>query len=218
MIRGYNIRRRELQSAARNLFLRETGNDVIIYLHGFNSGGSSAKATWLRNHLPDITVLSPTYPSHLADEAPARLREYVAQVRRDHPHDTRLLLVGSSLGGFWARYLAPEWGASMALINPAMYPENLTQAVGLIKNEATGEEYVLTLEQVNALTRYQVAKCNPKVPTLVLLDEDDEVLDYREAEAFYRDCARVIVYPGGSHGFEHLNEALPEIRYFHDRA
>lgn len=191
---------------------------MIIYFHGFNSGGTSAKAAWLRQHLPDITVLSPTYPAHLAEEAPAQLRAYVARVRREHPHDRRLLLVGSSLGGFWARYLAPEWGASMALINPAMFPETLTHAVGPNKNEATGEEYVLTIEQVNALVRYQVPKCNPNVPTLVLLDENDEVLDYREAETFYRDCARVIVYPGGSHGFEHLEEALPEIRRAHDSA
>lgn len=190
---------------------------MIVYLHGFNSGGRSAKATWLREHLPEITVLSPTYPAHVADAAPEVLREYFARVRGEHPEDKKLLLVGSSMGGFWARYLAPELGAGMALINPAMHPDtDLLQLVGLIRNEATGEEYVLTEAQVKALARYQVPKCNPDVPTLVLLDEADEVLDYREAQAFYRACDRVIVYPGGSHRFEHLPEALPEIRRLHD--
>lgn len=190
---------------------------MLVYLHGFNSGGGSAKATWLRAHLPDIVVLSPTYPAHAADEAPKVLREYFARARREHPQDKKLLLVGSSMGGFWARYLAPELGAGMALINPAMHPEtDLMQVVGSVKNEATGEEYVLTAKQVKALARYRVAMCNPNVPTLVLLDEADEVLDYRDAEAFYSDCGRVIVYPGGSHRFEHLAEALPEIRRLHD--
>lgn len=190
---------------------------MIIYLHGFNSGGTSAKATWLRRHLPDITVLSPTYPAHVADEAPKSIREYVAQVRREYPQEKKLLLVGSSMGGFWSRYLAAELRAGMALINPAMHPDvDLLRILGPTKNEATGEEYVLTAEQVKALARYKIPRCDPNIPTLVLLDEADEVIDYRDAEAFYRDCAKVIVYPGGSHRFEHLPEALPEIRRLHD--
>lgn len=190
---------------------------MIVYLHGFNSGGTSAKATWLRQHLPEVTVLSPTYPAHLADAAVQFLRDYFARVRAEHPDDKRLLLVGSSMGGFWSRYLAPELGAGMALINPAMHPEtDLMNVLGLNKNEATGEEFVLTEEQVRALGRYQVPVCDPKVPTLVLLDEADEVLDYREAQAFYRRFGQAIVYPGGSHRFEHLAEALPEIRRLYD--
>src|SRR3990172_5530670 len=127
---------------------------MIVYLHGFNSGGTSGKATWLRQHLPDLTVLSPTYPAHKADEAVGCLREYLA---REHPQDKKLLLVGSSLGGFWARYLAPELGAGMVLVNPALHPEaDLLDAVGPNRNEATGEDYVLTEEQVRAFARYQV--------------------------------------------------------------
>ena len=190
---------------------------MIVYLHGFNSSGGSAKATWLREHLFDVTVLSPTYPSHVADEAAKVLREYFTQVRREHARDRKLLLVGSSMGGFWARYLAPELGAGMVLINPAMHPQtDLLSVVGVNRNLATGEEYVLTEAQVSALARYGVAKCNSQVPTLVLLDQADEVIDYRGAEAFYRDCGRVIVYPGGSHQFDHLPEALPEIIRLHD--
>ncbi len=189
---------------------------MIVYLHGFNSSGGSAKAAWLRKHLPDIAVLSPTYPAHVADEAPTVLRGYFAQRRREHP-DEKLLLVGSSMGGFWARYLAPELNAGMVLINPAMNPETgLLKAVGVNRNLATGEEYVLTESQVRALARYGIPKCNPEVPTLVLLDEADEVIDYHVAEAFYRDCGRVIVYPGGSHQFDHLPEALPDIVRLHD--
>lgn len=190
---------------------------MIVYLHGFNSSGGSAKAAWLREHLPDIDVLSPTYPAHVADEASKVLRDYFARLRRERLKNEKLLLVGSSMGGFWARYLAPALGAGMVLINPAMHPEtSLLKAVGVNRNLATGEEYVLTEAQVSALARYGVPKCNPKVPTLVLLDEADEVIDYRVAEAFYRDCRRVIVYPGGSHQFDHLSEALPDILRLHD--
>lgn len=190
---------------------------MIVYLHGFNSGGTSAKAAWLRRHLPDVTVLSPTYPAHVADEAPKFLRDYIARMRREHPRDQTLLLIGSSMGGFWSRYLAAELKAGMVLINPAMRPDiGLMSLVGVNKNEATGETFVLTAAQVQALAAYRPTACDPAMPTLVLLDEADEVIDYRAAQAFYRDCGRVIVYSGGSHRFDHLPEALPEIRRLYE--
>ena len=71
---------------------------------------------------------------------------------------------------------------------------------------------MLTAQDVLALKAQRVEPCNPKVPTLVLLDAQDEVLDYRLAEAAFRGCGRSIVFPGGSHRFEHLPEALSEIR------
>jgi len=77
---------------------------------------------------------------------------------------------------------------------------------------ATGGETVLTADDVRALRTQRVEPCNPAVPTLLLLDAGDEVLDYRLAEAAFRGCGKTIVYPGGSHRFDHLAEALPEIR------
>lgn len=190
---------------------------MIVYLHGFNSGGTSGKATWLRQNLPDLTVLSPTYPTHLADVAPTFLRDYFTRIRDEHPDDRKLLLVGSSLGGFWARYLAAELHAGMVLINPGINPDtDLLDVVGPHTNEATGEQYVLTEAQVRAFARVKQPRCDAGIPTLLLLDEGDELLDYRVAQAYYRGCGKTIVYPGGSHRFDHLAEALPEIRALHD--
>lgn len=185
---------------------------MIVYLHGFNSGGTSGKATWFRQNLPDLTVLSPTYPTHDPDKAPAFLRDYFARLCKEYPADKKLLLVGSSLGGFWARYLAAELNAGMVLINPGIHPDvDLLDVVGPNVNEATGERYVLSEAQVKAFARVKHAHCDPDVPTLLLLDEGDELLDYRVAQAYYRGCGKIIVYPGGSHRFDHMAEALPEI-------
>ena len=163
-------------------------------------------------------MLSPTYPTHQADAAPKFLRDYFARVRCEYPQDKKLLLVGSSLGGFWARYLAPELNAGMVLINPGIHPDvELLDVVGPNKNEATGEEYVLSEAEVKALARCKHPYCDPKVPTLLLLDEGDDLLDYRVAQSYYRDCGQVIVYPGGSHRFNHMAEALPDILMLYDR-
>ena len=98
----------------------------------------------------------------------------------------------------------------------ALRETGLLRMIGPNKNDATGEEFVLTEAQVRALGRYVIPKCDPNVPTLVLLDEGDEVIDFRPAQLFYRTCAKVIVYSGGSHRFEHMAEALPEIRRLYE--
>jgi hypothetical protein len=186
--------------------------DMIVYLHGFNSGGSANKARRLREALAPVVVFTPTYEPHRAHETARALRKFIARLRRENPHDPKLMLIGSSLGGFWAQYLAPEFVAAIVLINPSVRPHaTLARHVGRYHNEATGGETVVTAGDVAALRDYAVAPCNPDVPTLVLLDTADEILDYRVAEAAFRGCGRTIVYPGGSHRFEHLPAALPEI-------
>lgn len=186
---------------------------MILYLHGFNSGGRSQKAIWLRAHLAPILVFAPSYEPHRGHDAARDLRKFIARLRRENPQDPELMLLGSSLGGFWAQYLAPEFDARIVLINPSLRPdETLARHVGRYRNEATGGETVLTAEDVRALRAFRVEPCDPEVPTLVLLDAGDEVLDYRIAEAAFHACGQTRVYPGGSHRFEHLPEALPEIR------
>jgi len=186
---------------------------MIVYLHGLNSGGRSQKAAWLRAHLAPAVVFAPTYQPHRAREAVRELRKYIARLQRENPQDRKLMLIGSSLGGFWAQHLAPELGAAMVLINPSLRPdETLARHVGRYRNEATGGETALTAADVAALRAYRVEPCHPAVPTLVLLDTGDEVLDYRVAETAFRGCGQTLVYPGGDHRFAHLPEALPAIR------
>jgi len=193
---------------------------MIIYLHGFNSGGRSQKAAWLRAQLAPIVMFAPTYEPHRGHDAARELRKFIARLRRENPGDLKLMLIGSSLGGFWAQYLAKNWGQSqgsdpnfsIVLINPSLRPdETLARHAGRYRNEATGGETVLTAADVADLRHYRVEPCDPRVPTLVLLDSADEVLDYRVAEAAFRGCGRTRVFAGGSHRFEHLPEALPEI-------
>ncbi len=185
---------------------------MIIYLHGFNSGGQSHKAAWLRTHLAPAPVFAPSYPAHRAREALRVLRKFIHRLRRENPRNHKIMFIGSSLGGFWAQYLAPEFDARMVLINPSLRPyETLARHTGRYRNEATDGETVLTPEDVRALEACRVEPCNPKLPTLLLLDAEDEVLDYRIAETALRGCGKTIVYQGGSHRFDHLAEALPEI-------
>jgi hypothetical protein len=132
-----------------------------------------------------------------------------------------VMLVGSSLGGYYARYLATVIEAvnSVVLINPALNPgDTLDVCLGQNTNMVTGEPFELTPDDLRNLRTYDVPRAGVLKPTLVLLDAGDEVIDYRVAETFYQDRGQVIVYPGGSHRFEHLNEAAREITAFYHKS
>lgn len=189
---------------------------MFIYLHGFNSGGNSVKAAQLHAMFAPIPVLSPTYPAHMAREAVTSLTTFIQKSRGEYPSEKQMVLVGSSLGGFYAQHLARTMNVGIVLINPSIYPhETLLGCVGLNRNMATGQEYELTHRQVRSLAEFSYERCDPAVPTLLLLDAGDELLDYRIAEAWYRGCGKTVIYDQGSHRFEHLNEARTAIGRFH---
>lgn len=186
---------------------------MILYLHGFNSTGNSAKGQYLTDRLPDIPVLTPTYHYDPAT-AIAYLERLVEEKLQQNQH---LMLIGSSLGGYYAQYLAHRFRLQTVLINPALMPlTTLHDYLGENTNFYTGETYTLTQAHLEALLALDVPNpCTQPVPTLLLLDKGDEVLDYRTAVTRYQDCAEIIIFDGGDHQFQHLPEALPRIRHFY---
>ncbi|MBI1422560.1 MAG: alpha/beta fold hydrolase [Gammaproteobacteria bacterium] len=188
---------------------------MFIYLHGFNSSGASAKGRFFSQTLAPDAVHTPTYPPAPA-AAIAGLQRYLARLLDTAQEHGPAILIGSSLGGFYAQYLARRYQLAAVLINPALQPEQtLTPYLGWQTNYYSGERYYFGKDELTQLRRYAIAEpCLAPVPTLVLLDAADEIIDYRDAEQRYRDCAQVIVYPGGDHQFQHLTEATTAIRAF----
>ncbi len=130
------------------------------------------------------------------------------------------MLMGSSLGGYYAQYLGVHPGviSKLVLINPALQPQiTLQPYIGQQTNMVTGAAFIFSQQNYNELAQFEVSAEDIIAPTLVLLDEGDEIIDYRFAEELYKNSARVIVYPGGSHWFDHMDEAIPEIASFYRR-
>jgi len=185
----------------------------IIYIHGFNSiGPHSAKYAELTKGLPDIVVHAPTYPSNDPDMAIRTLSNFI-----ETHNDEELMLIGTSLGGYYAQYLGRKYGTKIVLINPALSPlDAVEKHLGENTNFYTGEKYVVTTDTLSALAQYDVKDYTHEFGTLVLLDADDEIINYRTASMRYADCADVITYAGGNHRFAHMEQALPEIEsYYH---
>lgn len=182
---------------------------MLIYLHGLNSSGRSAKADRLRAGLAPHVVLAPDYPAHRPAAAVARLSAYFADLEGARP-----AVIGSSMGGFYGQWLARRFAWShLYLINPALTPWDLFPPhLGEVMTTADGETYEVTADLIDSTRGYRVADPCDGVPTTLFLDRNDEVIDYRIAESIYRGCGRTRIWDGGDHAFQHLDEAMGVIR------
>jgi predicted esterase YcpF (UPF0227 family) len=168
---------------------------MVIYIHGFNSSPASSKAQLLKARLEALgrgaEFAAPALP-HSPALAVALLDALVTR-------QPGAVLVGSSLGGYYATYLAEKHGLKAVLLNPAVRPyELLASLVGRQKNFHTGEEYDFTPQHIAELRAIEVDSITP-ARYLLLAATGDEVLDYRTSVARYRGC-RQIVIEGSDHG------------------
>lgn len=182
----------------------------ILYLHGF----CSSPASWKVRLLADVLsargqserlfcpALSPV-PSEAIAQA-----ETIIQSQKEP-----LTLVGSSLGGYYATWLAEKHDLRAALINPAVVaPISLNEFIGTQTNLYTGETFEFTAEHIKQLQALAVPKINPE-RYLLLVETGDEVLDYRQSVARYAGC-RQNVMEGGNHSFTRFPEMMPQLLEF----
>lgn len=189
----------------------------IVYLHGFASSPASAKACLLTAAVAALPPpLRPRLHVPMLQFAP---REAVAQVaawvRREvaEPAST-LTFVGSSLGGYYATYLAEATGARAVLVNPAVRPyADLADYVGTQTNLYTGEAFAVLPAHFDDLRAIAVPRITRPQRYLLLVQSGDEVLDWREAVAFYGGAFQY-VEGGGDHAFRRFEAQLPALLRF----
>jgi predicted esterase YcpF (UPF0227 family) len=182
---------------------------LILYLHGFCSSPASWKSQVLAKEMARrgmaAQFLCPQL-SPVPDEAVASVSRLIEQA------DGPVTLIGSSLGGHYANYLAEKYDLKAVLINPATVDcLDLAKFVGDHANFNTGEKFTFTAEHAEQL-KAQVTK--PSVERYwLLLERGDEVLDYRQAVSFYSG-ARQLIFDGGNHSFSRFPEVLSDIVRF----
>lgn len=181
----------------------------ILYLHGFCSSPASWKARLLGEAMA-ARGLAAHYVCPMLSPVPA---EAVAQAARlIEAADGPVTLVGSSLGGHYATFLAEKYGLNAVLINPATVDRlDLTKFAGEHANFHTGERFVFGPEHAAQLHAQHVAPTPSRY--WLLVEEGDEVLDYRQACAVYAGC-RQTVLAGGDHSFTQFPAFIPQIIEF----
>ena len=185
---------------------------MLLYIHGFNSSPASHKARLLKQRLEavgrgnEFTCRAlPDRPAH----AMAMLEEQLSRVQ-----PAEVTLVGSSLGGYYATYLAEKIGVRAVLVNPAVEPYLGLQAyLGPQKNIYTGATYELTHRHLEELLVLDVDRPTRLSRYYLMVTTGDEVLDYRKAVKKYAGAKQLVVQ-GSDHGFGDFGDYLDSVLEF----
>lgn len=183
---------------------------AILYIHGLNSSPASTKASQLTAAMTALGLqaqLRVPALHHHPRQAIAQLEALITELGRP-------VLVGSSLGGYYATHLAERHGLKALLINPAVCPHRLFDGyLGPQRNHYSGETWDLTADHVTALAELETPPPTDPTRYQVWLQTADETLDYRHAQTYYRHCA-LRIEAGGDHGFQGFAERLPMLFAF----
>ncbi|REG84834.1 YqiA/YcfP family alpha/beta fold hydrolase [Marinomonas pollencensis] len=175
----------------------------LLYIHGFNSSERSHKASVLSSAIEAMGVsdcfISPRLPWQPAQAI--MLLEKLIRTRMTMYPSASITLIGSSLGGFYASYLAEKFQLKAILVNPAVQaPTLLLDYLGPQYNPYTDEHYELTQRHMDELTALAVSNPTPERYWL-MLQEGDEVLDYRMARQVFSQTAKLTQEKNGDHRF-----------------
>ena len=182
---------------------------MIIYLHGFNSSPQSHKAQVLGRYLEEQGMAQ----EYACPALPPLAGDAVRLIEKLIGGKPGVCFVGSSLGGFYATYLAEMHDARAVLINPAIDPHiGLRGYLGPQKNLHTGEPYTLTQAHLAEWEKLHVTRITPG-RYLLIVETGDEVLDYRRAVARYAGAEQRVV-AGGDHSLQSFPEHLARIVEF----
>jgi predicted esterase YcpF (UPF0227 family) len=182
---------------------------VILYIHGFNSSSASFKARVLQQKMAGsgVEFVAPDLP-HWPLQAIAQLEALIGKA------GDAVTLVGSSLGGYYATWLAEKHGLKAVLINPAVRPyELMSDFLGPKRNLYTGERYELTSDHLSQLRQLEVPVITRPERYLLIVGTQDEVLDYRQALARYSGAKQILV-EDGDHGLSNFADYVGRIMDF----
>jgi uncharacterized protein len=182
---------------------------VIVYLHGFNSSPQSHKAQVLGRYMQEQGMGD----DYACPALPALAADAIRAIEDLTGGGSAVCYVGSSLGGFYATYLAEKHDANAVLINPAIDPHvGLRAYLGTQRNLHTGERYELTEAHLRGWEKLYMPRITPG-RYLLIVETDDEVLDYRRAVARYEGAEQRVI-PGGDHSLQSFPEHLARIVEF----
>lgn len=186
----------------------------LLYLHGFRSSPSSMKAqkmaAWVAAQRPDVTWWCPQLPP-----SPAEAMALVAHGLAGWPAASTAVM-GSSLGGFYATWVAERLAAGalapVVLVNPSTDPaSSLAQYIGeqthwhnppdrfFFRAEFVNELHALSCGPLTHPRRYQVWAAT-----------GDEVLDWRTMQARYATCDLRVVQ-GSDHALSDFDTHQPQM-------
>jgi predicted esterase YcpF (UPF0227 family) len=186
----------------------------LLYLHGFRSSPASFKARVIAERMAQAGRAEQLICPQLPASPRAAIALALDLVNELEGRTDDLAIVGSSLGGFYATWLAERLGCRAALLNPSVDPlKNLSQQVGVTTQFHSDEPFEFKPEYVDELTALYVPAITRPERYFLLAATGDEVIDYRDMVAHYAG-ARQHVIDGGDHAIADFEQYVDEVLAF----
>lgn len=185
---------------------------MILYLHGFRSSPDSRKATLLRERLRALgraaDYVCPALPT-----SPRAAAELAFGLASGVPADS-LALIGSSLGGYYATWLAERLGCRAVLLNPAIAPaRDLEAHLGRQPVYFSDAEIDFRPEHLEELRQLDTPAITRPERYLLVAATGDTLIDYRTMTARYTG-ARQRVIEGSNHELSDFDRHIDEVLAF----
>jgi len=182
----------------------------LIYLHGFRSSPASFKARMLEAAIArsdaDTAFLCPQLPDAPA-QAWALIRDALALAERD-------VVVGSSLGGFYARAIAELTGCRAVLLNPALdAPRLLAAQIGAHTRWHGPGSFEFRAADLDALERIAAQTLTRPERYLLIAATGDEVIDWRTMVAGLPGVQSIVI-AGSNHALSDFEHHLSTVLAF----
>lgn len=185
----------------------------LLYLHGFRSSPQSTKARMMAARVqagyPGVHWWCPQLPPS-PRAAAALIREGIA----GWPPE-RMAVCGSSLGGYYATWVAEQTGFKAVLLNPAVDPaRDLAAYIG----EQTAwhdpnERFFFRPEYIDELRALYAGPLTRPERYFAVIAKGDELLDWREMTGRYAD-ARIRLLEGSDHALSDFDQHIDEVLAF----
>jgi uncharacterized protein len=162
----------------------------IIYIPGF--GGKQNSETFMNVSKKYAETIFINYDNKNAENA---FKQIEKQIENKASND--YLIIGQSLGGFWAEYFALKYGYKLILINPSLKPfESL-------------KKYDLTLEELNCYRKFALEEI-VKSEITIILSKNDTIVNPKPVIEKYKDLVE-IKYIDGDHKLTEFKSIFAEI-------
>ncbi|WP_087816289.1 YqiA/YcfP family alpha/beta fold hydrolase [Psychrobacter cibarius] len=203
----------------------------LIYIHGLDSDANSTKGVLLekycQHHHPDINVLRPDL-----NKSPQDVFDKLISLVEEWGSDSKVVFVGSSLGGYFSTLVSNHKGCAALLLNPSTQPHVTLQrfAHDLLlnndSNEGQGEDKLpknqilyttaggwdITSADLQWFADHQLSEVHYPKKIAVFIKEGDELLNPELSKAFYQQQGSAVTLQiGGDHRFSDFAEQLPKI-------
>jgi len=156
-------------------------NRSILYLHGYDSSAQGSKPNSLRALCTENRLLIPDLPLD-----PQECMVLAEDTLRTASNDT--IIIGASLGGFYAYYLASKFKKDCLLINPVYQPA--MEAKKMLDAEENLEKKKFILNAANMYLAYTSTLNSMEKPKncFVALGTKDMIINSEESALHFSDA------------------------------